>query len=443
MTITNEESLLQLFEQLVPEERWRELEDERKRRAQIYTLPVVVEMMLRQRLGERGTQQEAVHEVVAGKLDHRLPHGKRVREGKLSSATGAYSRACGRVSLAMMEKVCDEVLRELAQRIEPAPEWERAVLLLDGTSLSLEHEPGLLEGFPVSRNQHGEGHWGVMRWVALHDVRTGIALRPAWGPMYGPGAVSEQQLAERVLGQAPAGSVILGDGNFGVFCLAYAVHQSQRYGLFRLTKARAKALGASQQLANGEQTVGWRPSRFERRKYPALPAEAQIEGRLIVVTRPGFRETLYLFTTLPGSWEKIVALYGQRWNLELDLRTLKRTLRLHHLRSKSQAGVEKELLIAVVAYGLVRALMALAARRVGLRPRQLSFTRAYGLLNAMSGGLCSGLPQQRRRTYDRILAYIAQSKLPQRSHPRAYPRAIWGFNRPFPTRGAVRLGGEK
>ena len=64
-------------------------------------------------------------------------------------------------------------------------------------------------------------------------------------------------------------------------------------------------------------------------------------------------------------------------------------MRLHHLRGRSTEAVEKELLIAVVAYGLVRAFMALAARRVGLPPRRLSFTRAYGLLNAMIGKLCT------------------------------------------------------
>jgi plasmid stability protein len=118
--------------------------------------------------------------------------------------------------------------------------------------------------------------------------------------------------------------------------------------------------------------------------------------------------------------------------MELDLRTLKRTLRLHHLRGKSTEAVEKELLIAVVAYGLVRAFMTLAARRVGLSPRQLSFTRAYGLLNAMLDKLCSVAPQQRGPVYDRILEYMGKAKLPSAPHLAPIREPCGARDRPFP-----------
>lgn len=440
MGMAEEQSLLRLFEEIVPVERWRELEPESG--AQIYTLPVVVWLMLLQRLQPQGTQQAAVHEVAAGRLDPLLPESKRVREGNISASTGGYARACGRVSRSVLERVCDEVLRELQKRIAAEPEWEFPVLLLDGTTVSVEHVSGLLEAFPPCRNQHGQGHWGTLTLVALHDLRSGIALRPCWGPMYGPEPVSEQRLAEQVVEQAPAGSVILGDGNFGVFSCAYAVARSQRQVLFRLTKARAEALGAAALLPGGERKLCWRPSRQDRRAHPELPPEAQVEGRLLVATGKGFRETVYLFTTLAGDGQAIVALYARRWNMELDLRSLKRTMRLHHLRGKSVAAIEKELLIAVVGYGLVRACMALAAQRSGVAPRQLSFTRCHGLLNAMVGKLTSPLPEQRQSNFDRILRYMSQAKLPQRSQSRSYPRAVWGFRQDFPYRRPPTTGGQ-
>jgi hypothetical protein len=335
--------------------------------------------------------------------------------------------------------VCDEVLAELSKRIAPVADLGRPVMLLDGSSLSVEHSAGLLDAFPVGRNQRGLGHWGVVKWVALHDVQTGIALRPEWGPMYGPEAVSEQALARQAVERTGAGSVIVGDGNFGIFSFAYAVVESKREVLFRLTKARAQALGANRLLPNGECRVCWRPSSFERKKYPELAADAAIEGRLIVVTQKGFRDSWYLFTTLSEetSAAQIVAWYRQRWNLELDLRTLKGTLRLKHMQGKTKAVVEKELLIAVVAYGMVRALMAEAAERAGLQPRELSFTRAQGLLNAMTGKLCSPDEQQRQQAYDRLLFYIGQAKLPKRSKARAYPRAVWGSGKYYPGRQSV------
>jgi len=162
--------------------------------------------------------------------------------------------------------------------------------------------------------------------------------------MYGPQAVSEQALAKQAIERTAAGSVIVGDGNFGIFSFAYAVVESQREAIFRHTKARAQGLGAKRLLPNGQCRVCWRPSRFERKKYPELLADAAIEGRLIVVTRKGFRDSWYLFTTLGEEVEaeQVVAWYGKRWNLELDLRTLKGTLRLDHLQGKGKAAVEKE-----------------------------------------------------------------------------------------------------
>jgi putative transposase len=441
MAIPDEQGLLQLFAEMVPEGQWRELEGG-ERQAQIYTLPVVVALMILQRLSERGSQQEAVHQVVLGRLDHLLPDSQRVQRRKISSNTGGYARACERTSVEVVEKVADQLLTDVGKLIEPEPELQIRLLLLDGSSLRLEHAPELLEDFPAGRNQHGEGHWGIVKWVGLHDVQTGIPLRPAWGPMYGPEAVSEQQLAEEVL-QRVGASVIVGDGNFGVFFFAYAAVRHQHQVLFRLSKPRALALGAGKLLPTGERRMVWRPSDYERKKHPELPAEAQIEGRLVVVTQKGFREPLYLFTTLADPLEKIVAWYAQRWNMELDLRTLKRTLRLHHLRGKSREAVEKELLIAVVAYGLVRAFMALAARRAGLSPRQLSFTRCYSLLNGMIGRLCVGTLQERQQAYDWLLDYMGRSKLPKRTKPRNYPRAVWGRGKSYPKRRSLSAEGAK
>jgi hypothetical protein len=427
-------SFLSWFESILPLARWRALEGRSK--AQIYSLRVVIGMMLSQRLNPNGSQQQAVHSLVEGQMGQLLPASKRAREGKISHNTGGYARACGRISLETTEQVCDEMLAELNQRIAPEAGLGRPMMLLDGSSLSVEHTPDLLEAFPAGSNQHGPGHWGTVKWVALHDVRTGIALRPAWGPMYGPQAVSEQALAQQAVERTPAESVIVGDGNFGIFSFAYAVVSRQREALFRLTKARAQGLGAKRLLPNGECRVCWRPSRFERKKYTELPADAAIQGRLIVATRKGFRDSWYLFTTLGEQIEAetIVAWYGKRWNLELDLRTLKGTLRLDHLQGKGKAAVEKELLIAVVAYGFVRALMGEAAQRVGLHPRELSFTRAYSLLDVMITKLCSPTPQLRQQAYDRLLTGIAKAKLPKRRKARAYPRAAWGSGKYYPGR---------
>ena len=73
------------------------------------------------------------------------------------------------------------------------------------------------------------------------------------------------------------------------------------------------------------------------------------------VVRRGKAIQLYLVTTLDLPVEQILELYGFRWNIELDLRSLKQTVHLHSLRSTTPAMAEKELVLGVTAYNFVRA----------------------------------------------------------------------------------------
>src|SRR5260370_34496558 len=147
----------------------------------------------------------------------------------------------------------------------------------------------------------------------------------------------------------PARSVILGDRNFGVLLVAYEAHQRRLGVVVRLTEVRARKLWGEPISAEGEKAVEWKASRWDGGKKHRVPAEASVSGRLIAVRvgRGKSKQWLYLFTTLDWPVEKIVELYGGRWNIETDLRSLKRTVRLPHVQVNSPDMLEKELLMAV------------------------------------------------------------------------------------------------
>ncbi len=69
-------------------------------------------------------------------------------------------------------------------------------------------------------------------------------------------------------------------------------------------------------------------------------------------------------------------LYLARWHAELDLRSIKQALQMDVLRGQSPEMVRKEVWAHLLAYNLLRGLMAQAARERGVRPRELSFTGA-------------------------------------------------------------------
>ena len=164
-------------------------------------------------------------------------------------------------------------------------------------------------------------------------------------------------------------------------------------------------------------------------------------GWVIACRNPANRdEMLYFFTTLELTPKRILALYKLRWNIETDLRSLKRTVELHRVTSKTKAMVDKEVLMAVCAYNVVRAVMYLSASASGLSPRQLSFSTAQDAVMAAWPYL-----QRARSTAEfheeiqRLLRVVAQAKLPERTRKRSYPREIWGRGGHFPFRRSPKM----
>ena len=375
------------------------------------------------------------------------PHPcKRVRDwreqGKIpSSNTGAYNQARQALPLSIVQKSCDHVFQQLlTQMVDPASERSPGAFLLDGSSIRLAHSPELCDTYPPGSNQHGEAHWPLLRVLVGHDLRTGLAMRPEWGSMHGPQAVSEQALLEKVIDRLPSGSTVMGDANFGVFSVAYAATQHGHPVLLRLTASRARRL-AKRALHDGiDREVLWKPSRYDRSRHPDLPADASVRGRLRVrEVQPdngGAAFLLALFTTTSLTMEEDFALYGQRWAIETDLRTLKSVLHLEQLTCTTSDMVAKEIVMGITAYNLVRALIGLASQNSGIPPRGYRFTKVRRILEAFGPALANASnPQETQRVLDQIMICVQQSKLPRRRRKRPpYPRKIWKRGETFPTR---------
>ena len=120
----------------------------------------------------------------------------------------------------------------------------------------------------------------------------------------------------------------------------------------------------------------------------------------IPVTQPGFRtKSIVVVTTLLDAQqttkEDLATLYRARWNNELDLRSIKSTMQMRVLGSKTPGLVRKEIWAHALAYNLIRTVMAQAAATHGLEPRSISFkghANPGGISTAarVSGGPGSG-----------------------------------------------------
>jgi putative transposase len=427
MTSPEWSSLLELYQRILCRGvvQYLEKHSGRKSKRGIYSAPVVLWLMMLQRLQGRATLASGVQLLLQGAARPLMTACRRVRRKRISCRTGGYCQARQKLSKRLCRQVSQEIVERLREILQPA--GQAPVFVLDGSSLELEHSRSLLRRYPPAENQHGRGHWPVLRVVVLHDVETGMAQQPCWGPMYGPQAVSEQKLAEAALDALPNASVVVGDRNFGIFSVAYAAHQRGLIVVWRLTEARAKKLSGGSICEPGERNVVWKPSRWDQLP-PSVARQAEVTGRLIAerVGRGKSKQWLYLFTTSTLPAHEVVALYGRRWNIETDLGSLKRTVQLHHLAAKSEDMVEKELLMAVSAYNLVRAVICMAARRRRIDPRQLSFTQVLNVVDyAWHHLIHAPTKKQHDKEFLRVLDLAAQCTLPKRSKPRSYPRTQW------------------
>lgn len=206
----------------------------------------------------------------------------------------------------------------------------------------------------------------------------------------------------------------------------------------RFTSHRKANFRRGTHLSPDDHVVQWpkpqKPRTIDRETYASLPEFLTVRECRARVSQPGFRiKTLIIATTLldANTFSKadLVLLYRARWNAELDLRSLKKTLQMDILRCKTPELIRKELWTHILAYNLIRTILAQAAIAHDIDPRSISFKGAVQILEAfqpvlaMKGDHAS--LADRRKLYRQILAAIASQRVadrPNRFEPRLQKR---------------------
>jgi len=169
---------------------------------------------------------------------------------------------------------------------------------------------------------------------------------------------------------------------------------------------------------------------MSQEQYDRIPETLTLREVKFQVTVPGRRtETITIVTTLtdPGAYcrQDLACLYGLRWNAELDIRQIKQTLHLDHVRCKTPEMVRRELWVTLLAYNLIRKVIATAAAMHQKQPRQLGFTFACQSLLASWMLLATGACRDSQALYTMLLARMAANEVanrPGRIEPRVLKR---------------------
>jgi hypothetical protein len=133
--------------------------------------------------------------------------------------------------------------------------------------------------------------------------------------------------------------------------------------------------------------------------------------------------TTILATSIDGG--QFGGLFERRWDGEIDIRSIKSTMKMDILRCKTPEMVRKEVWVHLLAYNLLRTVMAVAAAQSKEEPRKISFKGAKQALTAFAPKLEAARPEQRAGLVDALLEAVAYHRVgnrPGRWQPRARKR---------------------
>ena len=396
-------SLLELTEAHLPEHRER-----------LYPPTVALSMFIKQALEEDGSCQRAVNGWAA----------QRAAEGlhPQSVGTGAYCKARQRLPAKMVMALTRETGKLLCAQAKTGWRWcGRTVKLVDGTGISMPDTPANQARYPQLRSQTPGVGFPLARLVGVICLSTGAVVDAAIGPFEGKGH-SEHTLLRGLLGALCAGDVVLADA---LYCSYWLIAMLQAEGidvLFEQNGSRITDFRHGRQLGVRDHIVSWkrppRPRWMTPEQYASCPDELTVreiktDGRVLVTTMLDPRKTRK---------RDLSDLYMQRWHVELDFRNIKTTLGVDVLKCLTPQMVEKELWVNLLAYNLIRLLMAQAAVESGLKPRELSFKHTvqiwtqWTLLNSGRG------KDWQRDILFKLIAQVRVGQRPGRLEPRARKR---------------------
>ena len=385
-----------------------------------------------------------------------------------SEDTGTYFRARAKLPAALLRPLALTV----GQRLEDAAaaDWlwyGRHAYLLDGSSATLADTPANQRAYPQSGAQRPGLGFPLLRFVVLLGLATAAVRDLAFGPHKGK-ETGEPALARQVLGRLRAGAVVVADRYFCSYWLVVLLRALGVEVVFRMHRCRHYDFRRGRRLGREDHVAVWqrpqRPAWMTAAEYAAVPEQLVVRALHVRITNPGYRtKSVVLVTTLVDAAafpeEGIAELYRWRWQAELALRSLKQTLGMDQLRGTAPGLVERELWMYVLAYNLVRKVMAQAAlwapaqrrrsrRRPGggvvekaRTPRGFSFTGTVEQVMAWWHENTTGAAGGQLRRYQGLLRGVSRKRVarrPGRVAPRAVKRRPKEYDRLMEPRAQAR-----
>ncbi|MEN6578917.1 MAG: IS4 family transposase [Phycisphaerales bacterium] len=351
-----------------------------------------------------------------------------------SGGTGAFCRARTKLKLTAVQRLVREAAGQLEDQAPRSWLWKGLhAKLVDGFTFTMPDTPENQAAFPQIGAQRPGVGLPLARVCAVISLATACVCDLAIGPYEGK-ETGETALLRELLETFEDNDVVVFDRYYGSFMMLALLSLRGLHVCVRLHQLRHSDFRRGRRLGPGDHLITWtrpeRPRWMSPEQYERIPETLTLREVRFDVKVPGRRtEALTIITTLTDpkaySCEDLAELYGFRWNVELDIRQIKQTLHLDHVRCKTPAMVRRELWVTLLAYNLIHKVIATSAVVHRKQPRQLGFTLACQSILASWMILAAGSCRDSHAMYTMLLARIAAHEVanrPGRIEPRVLKR---------------------
>ena len=404
----------------------------------IYNTAIVLWAFLGQVL--RDGKEASCQAAVAGIISFCL----QVERDAPTEDTGDYCRARAKLSEPALRELSAEIANEAEQQADAAWLWKgRHAKLVDGFTFTMPDTEKNQAKFPHPRTQTKGVGLPIARCVAILSLVTAMVMDVVLGPYKGK-ETGELALLRQMMASLMAGDVVVFDRYYCSFMMIAQLLNHRVDVCARLHHLRRADFRKGRRLGKYDHVIVWtrpdRPSWMDESTYATIPATLELrelrELRYVIVEKGKRTKSITVVTTLTDidayTKEDIAELYGYRWSSELDIRSIKDSLNLGHVRCKSPEMVRIEFRTTFLAYNLIRLTAASAASRSNQKPRTISFTSTCQFVLAGWAVHASGLmsPKALHNESAELLERIAQCRVgnrPGRLEPRVIKRRRHGY----------------
>jgi hypothetical protein len=389
----------------------------------IYTPLVVLRLFLLQVLNKDRSCKNAVSRFFI----ERIFNG----ETEISHSSGPYCTARRRLPLDLLMDAVREIAKQ-ANEIGDTWTWHGYnVRMADGVTMLLPDTEGNQKEFPQQKNQKPGLGFPIIRICAVISLATGTLVDYALGPYQGKGT-GETSLFSRLIGSLMNGDLLLADRYYATFAIISLLSLAGVPVIMRNHANRIVDYTKGTRLGNKDHLVKWikpptKPIWMSKEEYDKLPN--------ILIVREFRVNGIEYVTTLTDHKEfhkkEMSILYRQRWNIEVDLRSLKTYMGMEMLGCRSPEMIKKEIAISFMAYNLIRSVIAQSAVIHDKHPRNISFSGAVKLIVAGATSIVNTVNQYTMDAVNAILHAISTNPVGEREQL-IQPRAIKRRPKPYP-----------